>query len=148
MDIVTEPETKANIRSSQEWQLYRKTLTWVVTFIGLLAIIAVGVGWLTAGLPGVWGALVGAGIAALFCGTTVWSIGATIGSSPTQMAATVMLTWAAKLAVLIAVLALLRGRDFYHPVVLFLVIVIGVVGALAIQAISVKGARLPYVAPR
>gem|GEM_PF-276745 len=140
-------ELRATKRATAEWALYQKTLRWVGLFVVVLTVIAVLIGWFVSGLAGVWAAVIGAAIAGLFCGTTLWSVANTIGTSPTSMAATVMLTWAGKLVVLIAVLALLRGRDFYNPYILFAVIAVGVLGALGIQALSLKRGRLPYVTP-
>ena len=138
-------ELRAAKRATAEWALYQKTLRWVGLFVVVMTVIAVVIGWFVSGLAGVWAAVIGAAIAGLFCGTTLWSVANTIGTSPTSMAATVMLTWAGKLVVLIAVLALLRGRDFYNPYILFAVIAVGVLGALGIQALSLKRGRLPYV---
>lgn len=65
-----------------------------------------------------------------------------------SMAATVMLTWLLKLVVLIVVLFILRGRDFYNPYVLFAVIAVGIIGALVVQALALKSSKLPYVTPQ
>ena len=146
--IPSKAELRATKRATAEWALYQKTLRWVGLFVVVLTAIAVLIGWFASGLAGVWAAVIGAAIAGLFCGTTLWSVANTIGASPTSMAATVMLTWAGKLVVLIAVLALLRGRDFYNPYILFAVIAVGVLGALGIQALSLKRGRLQYVTPQ
>jgi hypothetical protein len=71
----------------------------------------------------------------------------TVGSSPTTMAALVMGTWIAKVIVLVVVLALLRGADFYDPYVLFVVLALGAVGSALLDYRAVKDGRVPYVHP-
>ena len=145
----TEADTDLAQQNQQaERRAYQRTSKLLWLFMGITAVVALVVGWLTSGLPGVWGALIGAGLAAMFCGGTMWSVTKTVGSAPISMAATVMLTWLAKLIVLIVVLAALRGRDFYNPYVLFAVIAVTVIGALAVQAISIKRNKVPYITPK
>ena len=127
--------------------MYQRATRLVAWFLGGLALLALLIGWLVAGLPGVWAALIGVGLTALFCGGTLWSVSRTIGSAPVSMAATVMLTWLVKLAILIAVLFFLRGRTFYNAYVLFAVVAVGVIGALIVQGLSIKRSNLPYVVP-
>jgi len=126
---------------------YRRASRLLAIFLGALTVLSLIVGWLVAGTAGLWAALIGIGLAGLFCGGTMWSITHTIGAAPVSMAATIMLTWLAKLIILIAVLAFLRGRDFYHPQLLFAVIAVGVVGSLILQALVLKRGRAPYVVP-
>lgn len=145
-----DPDTAAENSRVQalEKQTYRRASRMLGWFLAALTVLSLLVGWLVAGFPGIWGALIGIGLAGLFCGGTMWSITRTIGAAPISMAATIMLTWLAKLVILIGVLAFLRGRDFYNPYILFAVIAIGVLGALAIQALTVKRSHLPYVVPK
>ncbi|WP_245993381.1 hypothetical protein [Xylanimonas allomyrinae] len=127
--------------------MLRKALRDIVAFLGLLAVVGVGVGALVAGAAGVWGALVGVGLAGFFCAATIWSMLRSVGSSPTAMAGIVMGTWVAKIAVLIVVLAVLRGRDFYHPWVLFVVVAVGAIGSSLLDYRAVSRGRVPYVQP-
>jgi len=131
----------------QERQVYRRASRILAIFLGILTILALLIGWLVAGSSGLWAAVIGVALAGLFCGGTMWSITRTIGAAPISMAATIMLTWLAKLIILIAVLAFLRGRDFYQPHLLFAVIAVGMLGALVIQALTVKRSHLPYLVP-
>ncbi|QAY63275.1 hypothetical protein ET495_08475 [Xylanimonas allomyrinae] len=130
-----------------ERRVLRKALRDIVAFLGLLAVVGVGVGALVAGAAGVWGALVGVGLAGFFCAATIWSMLRSVGSSPTAMAGIVMGTWVAKIAVLIVVLAVLRGRDFYHPWVLFVVVAVGAIGSSLLDYRAVSRGRVPYVQP-
>jgi len=141
-----QPQASAAVQAAER-HLYRRASRLVAVLLAAVAVLGLAVGWFAAGLPGVWAALIGVALTAVFCGGTMWSITHTIGSTPVSMAATVMLTWLVKLVVLIVVLFILRGRDFYNPYVLFGVIAVGVIGALIVQALAVKNSRLPYVVP-
>lgn len=130
-----------------ERAMLRRAMRWTLVLVGALVVLGSAVGVLVAGTEGLWGALVGAALAALFCATTVWSMQRTVGKPPTVMAGVVMGTWLAKIVVLIVVLAVLRGADFYDPYVLFVVLAIGAIGSALLDYLAVKGARMPYVQP-
>jgi hypothetical protein len=119
------------------------------TFVLVLALLALGsvVGALVAGAAGVWGAVLGAGVAAFFCGTTIWSMQRTVGAPPAQMAAFVMGAWLAKIVVLLIVLVLLRNADFYNPYVFGAVLLVGVIGSALLDYRAVARGRMPYVQP-
>lgn len=112
--------------------------------VAVLAVAGSVVGLLVAGAAGVWGALLGAALAALFSGVTVWSMARTVGKPPATMGAVVMGSWLAKMIVLVAVLVLLRGQDFYDRVVLFVVLLLGAVGSALLDYRAVRGGRVPY----
>lgn len=130
-----------------ERAVLRTALRDTLVLLGALLVLGVGVGALVAGTAGVWGALVGTGLAAFFCATTIWSMLRTVGSDPARMAVLVMGTWIAKVVVLIAVLVPLRGADFYDPYVLLVVLAVGAVGSAVLDYRAVRGGRVPYVQP-
>ena len=136
-----------NETTGAERAILRTAMRDTLLLVGALVVLGVVVGALVSGLPGVYGALIGAGLAAFFCGTTIWSMMRTVGSSPTTMAAVVMGSWIAKVVVLVVVLALLRGADFYDRVILFVVLAAGAVGSALLDYRAVKSGRLPYVQP-
>ena len=128
-----------------ERRVLRIALRDTAVFLGVLAVLGVGVGALTAGLAGVWGALVGVAIAAFFCGTTVWSMLRSVGASPAAMAGLVMGSWIAKIVILMVVLAVLRGQDFYDRWVLLAVVAVGAIGSSLLDYRAVQQGRVPYV---
>lgn len=130
-----------------ERDMLRRAMRWTLVLVGALVVLGSAVGALVAGTAGLWGALVGAGLAAFFCATTIWSMQRTVGKPPTVMAGVVMGAWLAKIVVLVIVLAVLRGADFYDPYVLFVVLAIGAIGSALLDYQAVKGARMPYVQP-
>ena len=127
--------------------VFRTALRDMLVLLAVLLVLGVGLGYLLAGLPGVWGALIGVGLALLFSGTTVVSMLITSGKPATTMAAVVMGAWLGKIVVLIAVLALIRGEDFYHRGVLAAVLFAGVIGSALLDLRAVKVGRVPYVTP-
>jgi urea transporter len=126
---------------------FRRALRDTLLLLGVLVVLGTLVGWLVAGLPGVWGALIGVGLAGVFCTTTVIAVQRTLHSPPATMAAVVMGTWLAKLVVVVVVLAVLRPMDFYSAPVLGAVLAVGAVGSLALDARAMSRARVPYVEP-
>ena len=112
-----------------------------------LAVLGSIAGYLIAGMPGVWGALIGAALAGLFCGGTVLSMQLSVGKGATAMGAVVMGGWLVKIVILIAVLAVLSRQDFYDRWLLMAVVMIGAIGSAVLDYRAVKSGRLPYVQP-
>ncbi|SFK52104.1 hypothetical protein [Cellulomonas sp. KH9] len=127
--------------------VFRRALRDTGLLLGGLAVVGLGAGALLAGTPGVWGALIGVGLALVFSGTTVVAMLRTLHSPPATMAAVVMGTWLAKVLVVVVVLALLRDHDFYSRGVLAAVLALGVVGAAVLDFRAVQTGRVPYVEP-
>ncbi|GAA2727197.1 hypothetical protein [Cellulomonas aerilata] len=127
--------------------VFRTALRDMLVLLGALAVLGIGLGYAVAGMPGVWGALIGIGLALLFSGTTVASMLLTARAPATTMAAVVMGAWLAKVVVLIAVLALIRDEDFYHRGVLAAVLFAGVIGSALLDYRAVRVGRVPYVTP-
>ncbi len=142
-----EPAREDAARASSERAVLRTALRDTLLLVGALLVLGVAVGAIVSGTAGVWGALVGAALAAFFCATTIWSMMRSVGSGPAAMAGLVMGTWIAKVIVLVVVLALLRGADFYDRYVLFVVLALGAVGSALLDYRAVKGGRMPYVQP-
>jgi len=126
---------------------FTRALRDTLAFLGVLAVVGLAGGWLVAGRPGLWGALIGVGLAVVFSTTTVLAMLRTLHSSPATMAAVVMGTWLAKVAVVIVVLALTRPLDGVHKPVLGAVLAIGVVGSALLDYRAISRGRVPYVEP-
>jgi hypothetical protein len=127
--------------------VFRTALRDMAVFVGAVTVLGVGIGAVVAGLPGVWGALIGAAIALLFSGATTVSMLRTAHSAPGTMMGVVMGTWLGKVVVVIAVLAVLRGMDFYDRYVLAAVVAVAVVGSALLDYRAVSRGRVPYVQP-
>ena len=124
--------------------VFRQSLRDMLVLLGILTVVGVVVGYLVDGTAGVWGALIGVGIALIFSGTTVVSVLRTARSAPTTMMAVIMGAWLGKLIVVIVVLVILKQFDFYNPQVLFLVSIAGVIGSAVLDARAVQRGRVGY----
>lgn len=113
----------------------------------VIAVLASGVGYLVAGLPGVWAALIGAGISLAFTGTTVASMYLVAGRSPELLQIVLLGGWLVKMVLVFLLLSWLQHQAFYHRGVLFATLVVVVVAALVVETITVLKARIPYVEP-
>ena len=127
--------------------VFRTALRDMLLLLAVLAVLGVTVGELVAGLPGVWGALLGLGVTVVFSGTTVVSMLATAHASPATTGSIIMGAWLLKMIVAIALLAVLRDLDFYHRVVFAVVLLIGVLGSALLDYRAVRRGRVPYTNP-
>ena len=122
----------------------------VLGYAAALAVLALAclVGWLAAGGPGLWGAVLGVGVPVAFLSLTTVVALATARLDVGALGAVVLGSWLVKLVVLIAVLAVLRDRDFYSRPVFFWTFLAALVGYLVLEAVLVVRTRAPYVEPR
>lgn len=144
---MTDTPTPAADPNAPERKVLRRALRDTVLLLGGLAVVGVVVGLLVAGTEGVWGAVIGVLLAGFFCATTIWSMMRSVGASPTAMAGIVMGAWVAKIVVLVVVLAIIRGRDFYDPWVLLAVVAVGAIGSALLDYRAVAQGRITYVQP-
>ena len=120
---------------------------------GLAAAVALPVaglvGYLAGGAAGAWGALIGMGIAVVFLAVTVVVALATARTEDAGLLGfAVLASWLVKIIVLIAVMAFLRGQDFYSRPALFIALLVGTAGTLFIEWRVVVTTRVPYVEPQ
>lgn len=127
---------------------FRAALRDMLVFLGLLAVVGSLLGYLVAGLPGLWSVLMGCGIVLIFSGTTVISMLRTASSEAAAFGGVVGGLWLAKFLVVILAVWLLRPLDFYDKPLFGLTVVIGALGALALDVRAVKRARIPYLEPK
>jgi hypothetical protein len=113
----------------------------------VLAVLSAVVWTLVDGTPGLWGALMGAGIGGAFVLTTAIVVIATAHAAPQTTAAVLLGTWLLKLVVAIGVVAALDGFDFYSRPAFAVTIILALVVVLAGETWAVLKARAPYVEP-
>jgi hypothetical protein len=131
--------------SEAEIGTYRRAgrnLLWLVL---ALAALGAGLGYLTAGLSGMLGALIGTGIVALFALPTAWSMAHAASAGPTMVSALLFGSYVVKLAIIIFVLAALRNQTWFSRKALFVTVVCGAVAALIVFSRTVLKGRIPYV---
>jgi cation transport ATPase len=146
-DHRTHPAARGPRPDAAVHDVFRSALRGMLLLLAVLTVVGIGIGYAVAGRPGVWGALIGVALAALFSGTTVLSMLRTARSTATTMAAVVMGAWLGKVAVLIVVLAVLRNQHFYSRGVLVAVLFVAVVGSALLDYRAVHRGRVPYVEP-
>ncbi|TMZ59003.1 hypothetical protein [Ruania albidiflava] len=113
----------------------------------VIAALASGVGYLVAGVPGVWAALIGAGLSLAFTGATVGCLYLVVGRSAELLQIVMLGSWLVKMVLVFVLLSWLQHQTFYHRGVLFATLVVVVVAALVVETITVLKARIPYVEP-
>lgn len=109
-----------------------------------VAVIGSIVGWVIAEDAGVWGALMGAGLTLVFCGTTIIAMMLTAHSSPTTMSAVVVGTWLLKVILTLVLVLAVRDATFYSKPVFVVTVIVAVLGTLALDMRSVYSGRMPY----
>ena len=131
-------------------RILRTTLRWSGIVTGVLAVLAGVVGFLVAGTTGLWSALAGVLIAAVFLAITGISIlianrwfgddlyvpiffGIVLGG------------WILKFVIFIVALLILRGQPWIEPTVFFVSVVVSVLASLAVDVVVMLRSRVPYV---
>ncbi len=125
--------------------------------LGYGALLALGIaivgsiaGYFVAGLPGVFGALTGAGLTAVFLGLTAATILLAARASKAELFSPVffgivMGGWLVKLVVFLALVFALSRQDFFDPYVFFVTVVVAVLGSLVVDVLAFTRSRVPYV---
>jgi hypothetical protein len=130
--------------------IMRETLKWACIIIGLLAVVAAGVGYLVAGLNGLWSGLAGVLLAGLFFGLTalMMLIAARLPGDQlmsTAYFAVVMGGWFVKVIVFIIGMLVLRAQPWIVPWVFFFSAIAGALASLIVDIVVFARVRVPYV---
>lgn len=135
--------------SESEFDDPRRPLTRAVR-LGAIALVVITTASLAiwggiAGLPGIWGVLIGAAIGGGFVLLTALSVLVTSGSTPSTTMAVVLGGWLIKIVVLILVLLLIRDLDFYHTMAMFVTVVLALLVVLGTEVWGVITSKVTYV---
>ena len=116
---------------------------------GLIALAVVGsiVATLVAGLPGLWGALIGVAVGGGFVLCTALAVLFTEKLPPTTSGAVLLGSWLLKMILAVLVLGTLKGMDFYSKGALVIVMVLALVIVLGAETYGLLKTRVPYVVP-
>lgn len=127
-------------------------LRWGAIFSAALAVVAGGVGMLVAGLPGLFGGLLGAVLSFVFLGLTELSmlIGRRVTAgdpnSPVFYGIVLGSTFG-KLLIFFVFMFWLRGQAWLDPWVFVIAVLIAVFGSLVLDALAFQRARTPIAVP-
>lgn len=130
--------------------ILRTVLVWSGIVTAALAIVGAIVGYLVAGTTGLWSALAGVLVAAVFLAITGASIliaNRWYGDAlyVPIFFGIVMGGWILKFVVFIGVLFVLRGQPWLDPTVFFVAVVASVLASLAIDVVVMLRMRVPHV---
>ena len=130
--------------------ILRTVLVWSGTVTAILAVVGAVVGFLVAGTSGLWSALAGVLVAAVFLGITAASIliaNRWYGNDlyVPVFFGIVMGGWILKFVVFIVILFILRGQPWIEPTVFFVALVASVLASLAIDVAVMLRMRVPHV---
>jgi hypothetical protein len=130
--------------------ILRTVLVWSGTVTAILAVVGAVVGFLVAGTSGLWSALAGVLVAAVFLGITAASIlvaNRWFGNDlyVPVFFGIVMGGWILKFVVFIVILFVLRGQPWIEPTVFFVALVVSVLASLAIDVVVMLRMRVPHV---
>lgn len=144
----TAPQAAAPTATTQAVRaVLRRALTGMLVLVAVVAVGGSAVGWALEGTAGVWGALIGAGVALVFSGTTVLSMLRTADASATTTGVVVLGAWLVKMVLLVVLLAVLDGMSFYDREVMVVVVLVAVLGSVYLDYRAVATGRVPYVEP-
>jgi hypothetical protein len=130
--------------------ILRTVLVWSGTVTAILAVVGAVVGYLVAGTTGLWSALLGVLVAAVFLAITGASIliaNRWYGNDlyVPVFFGIVMGGWILKFVVFIAILFVLRGQPWIEPGVFFVAAVVSVLASLAVDVVVMLRMRIPHV---
>ena len=130
--------------------VFRLALRYGAVVAIAVAIAGSVIGWLVSGPPGLFGALVGAGLAAVFLGLTTLSMliaGRVTKGDPTNplFFAVVLGTLGVKFLLFLVLAIWLRGQAWIDPGVFAVTAIAAVIGSLIGDALAFSRARVPYV---
>lgn len=130
--------------------ILRTVLVWSGAVTAILAVAGAVVGYLVAGTTGLWSALVGVLVAAVFLAITGASIliaNRWYGDAlyVPLFFAIVLGGWILKFVVFIVALLLLRDQPWVEPTVFFVAVVVSVLASLAVDVVVLLRMRVPHV---
>lgn len=113
--------------------------------IAAIAVLGSGIGFLVAGLPGLFGALAGATIALIFVSLTALSV--LVGSklSLGGFYGVVLGGWLLKLVLFVLAISVLKSVEGLNGVSVFATLVASVLGSLVVDAMVVTKSKIPAV---
>ncbi|MEY4276654.1 MAG: hypothetical protein RIS26_1117 [Actinomycetota bacterium] len=125
--------------------VFTKVLKLGSILILTIAVLGGVIGFFAAGLPGLFGALTGAGIALIFVTLTALSV--LIGGKMNLggFYAVVLGGWLLKVVIFIAMIAVLKRIEGLNGIALFATLVASVLGSLAVDGFVVTKSKIPVV---
>jgi len=131
--------------ASKSADIYKRALALSAILMVIIGVFGSGIGFLFAGMAGVYSALIGAAVSALFSVLTILSIWMGARLPLGGFYGLVLGGWLVKVLLFAVTLGLLRGADFISGPVFFFAVVTTVLGGLAIDSWVVLKGRQPIL---
>lgn len=107
----------------------------------VITILSLMVWGASQGLEGIWGVLLGAGIGGGFVLGTVVVVLFTAHANPTTTLAIMMGSWLMKIMLVMIILFILKGMDFYSRTALGATMIVALVVVLAVETVAILSTR-------
>ncbi|GGA58969.1 hypothetical protein GCM10011490_06180 [Pseudoclavibacter endophyticus] len=125
--------------------VFRRVLKWSAIVVAAVAVVGGVIGFIVAGAPGVFSALIGAGMTLLFTGITVLTLILAARLDTMYFLGVILAAWLLKFVLFLGTLFAIRDQPFIHDWMLWGSLVVAVVGTLAVDVACVVTARLGNV---
>lgn len=142
-DPITDPADLPDINVSEDGDIadHRRPLLRAARLggigIAVLTVVSLALWGATRDIEGIWGVLIGAVIGGGFVLATVGVVLLTANTSPQNTLIVILGTWLLKIVVVLAVLAVLKGYDFYDNTALAVTIILSMVVGLATETLGI-----------
>ncbi|MCL2802412.1 MAG: hypothetical protein FWD29_00435 [Micrococcales bacterium] len=124
-------------------QVYRRIIQQVFLFAAVLGGLAVVMGYLVDGTNGLWGALIGAGVIAIFFTVSAVVMLKSQGQPPVTQIRNQVISFAIKIISLFGLIFVLGQATWMNPKIFAATILAGVIGSLMLEWRAIVGARVP-----
>ena len=130
---------------SPQEKVFRRGFLWSAVAIAIVAVIGCSIAYVVSGQPGLWSALAGAGLAAIFgLGTQLVAI-LTVRKDPLVFVGAVMVSSMAKILLLIVAAMIAQSVDALVRPAFGATLLAGSLAAIIIDIIVFQRGRIPYV---
>ncbi|WP_330183087.1 hypothetical protein OHB26_05155 [Nocardia sp. NBC_01503] len=123
----------------------RAALRYGLMGLAVLVVVSAILSSIIAGMPGLWGALIGAAIGGGFILTTAASVLFSAKIESGLQGIVILGSWVGKIVLVLAIVAILKRFDFYSPVALFLTVVGALLIVLGAETYGLLRQRVPTV---
>ncbi|WP_405179851.1 hypothetical protein OG225_40140 [Nocardia sp. NBC_01377] len=123
----------------------RAALRYGLIGLAVLIVLSVAIATATAGVEGLWGALLGAAIGGGFILTTAAVILFGAKLPPSTAGLVMLVSWVGKVLVVLIVAGVLNNFDFYNRTALFLTVIGALLIVLGAETYGVLRQKVPYV---
>lgn len=133
------------IRTPEILALMRRVFRSLLMVTAIVGAAGIAFGLLSAGLPGLWGALIATAAGLFFTGATVGGLYLAAGRGQQVLMVVLLGGWLVKIVILGILMFWLRSQSFYDRTTFVATIILLVLTALVVEMVLTLTARIPYV---